>query len=60
GYGNTKYSFGYKVNGGPYGGNFGHKESSDGYGTQGEYHVHLPDGRLQTVNYSVDKGHSGY
>ena len=38
---------------------FGHKESRDGYNTAGQYFVLLPDGRLQTVTYTVDR-HSGY
>ena len=38
---------------------FGHQESRDGDDTQGSYYVHLPDGRLQTVQYIVD-GDSGY
>ena len=39
-----------------YSGNeFGHTENRDGAGTTaGEYHVRLPDGRLQTVEYTVD------
>ena len=39
--------------------NFGHHESRDGHGTKGSYHVLLPDGRLQTVNYHSD-GYSGF
>ncbi|XP_045624455.2 cuticle protein 18.6-like [Procambarus clarkii] len=38
---------------------FGHQESRDGYDTQGSYSVLLPDGRLQTVTYTVN-GDSGY
>ena len=39
-----------------YSGNqFGHTENRDGAGTTaGEYHVRLPDGRIQTVEYTVD------
>ena len=39
-----------------YSGNqFGHTENRDGAGTTaGEYHVRLPDGRVQTVEYTVD------
>eukprot|EP00094_Tigriopus_californicus_P011047 TCALIF_10658-PA protein Name:"Similar to resilin Pro-resilin (Drosophila melanogaster)" AED:0.40 eAED:0.40 QI:0/0/0/0.5/1/1/2/0/114 len=51
------YSFGYKVNDGY--NNFGHSESRNGGSTKGQYHVKLPDGKLQTVNYHVD-GYSGY
>ena len=39
--------------------NFGHKESSDGKVVSGSYNVLLPDGRTQTVSYTVD-GYSGY
>jgi len=38
---------------------FGHKESRNGAHTDGKYYVALPDGRLQTVTYTVD-GYSGY
>ena len=38
---------------------FGAKESRDGYLTNGKYYVALPDGRLQTVTYTVDGG-AGY
>ena len=34
-------------------------EARDGDKTTGSYHVVLPDGRKQTVNYYVD-GYSGY
>ena len=40
--------------------NFGHHENRNGYDTEGEYHVLLPDGRLQTVNYHVDGAYGGY
>ena len=39
---------------------FGHSEGRDGYATKGTYHVLLPDGRTQTVNYHVDDAYSGY
>ena len=32
----------------------GQKEHSDGKGVSGSYHVTLPDGRVQTVNYKDD------
>ena len=38
---------------------FGANEARDGYRTYGEYHVALPDGRLQTVTYKVDDAYSG-
>ncbi|TRY77990.1 hypothetical protein TCAL_11896 [Tigriopus californicus] len=53
------YEYGYKVHDDKYGTDFGHSENRDGYVTKGEYHVLLPDGRVQTVTYYVD-GKSGY
>ena len=38
---------------------YGHQENQDGGKTIGEYHVLLPDGRIQTVNYHVDDDYSG-
>ena len=38
---------------------FGADEARDGYAASGNYHVLLPDGRKQTVTYSVD-GYGGY
>merc|ERR1712018_498171 len=53
------YSYEYGVTD-EYGLNFGAGESRDGYATKGQYHVQLPDGRLQTVTYHVDDAYSGY
>eukprot|EP00095_Tigriopus_kingsejongensis_P008676 maker-scaffold72_size415059-snap-gene-2.17 protein:Tk08676 transcript:maker-scaffold72_size415059-snap-gene-2.17-mRNA-1 annotation:"hypothetical protein DAPPUDRAFT_311515" len=53
------YEYGYKVHDDKYGADFGHHENRDGPVTKGEYHVLLPDGRVQTVTYYVD-GYSGY
>ena len=41
------------------GNDFGHKESRNDKLTTGSYHVALPDGRVQTVTYTVD-GYGGY
>ena len=43
------YQYGYAVNDDYTGTNFGANEARDGYATNGEYHVALPDGRIQTV-----------
>ncbi len=53
----AQYSYAYDVN--DHYVNFGHNEDRSGYSTNGKYYVQLPDGRLQTVTYSVD-GDSGY
>ena len=39
---------------------FGQNEHRDGYATNGQYHVLLPDGRTQTVTYTVGDAHTGY
>ncbi|XP_066966816.1 cuticle protein 18.6-like [Macrobrachium rosenbergii] len=38
---------------------FGHKSNSDGKVVTGDYHVLLPDGRVQTVTYTAG-GYNGY
>ena len=48
------YNYNYGVADGYSGANFGASEARDGYNTQGEYHVALPDGRTQTVTYTAD------
>ena len=49
------YRFSYAVEDNYSGNQFGHTENRDGAGTTaGEYHVRLPDGRIQTVEYTVD------
>eukprot|EP00095_Tigriopus_kingsejongensis_P006755 maker-scaffold544_size141056-snap-gene-0.35 protein:Tk06755 transcript:maker-scaffold544_size141056-snap-gene-0.35-mRNA-1 annotation:"larval cuticle protein a3a-like" len=53
------YKYGYKVHDDYHGTDFGHNEHRDGHVTKGEYHVKLPDGRVQTVTYYVD-GYKGY
>jgi len=52
------YNFNYGVKDDYAGVNFGHTENRNGYNTQGNYFVNLPDGRLQTVNYQADE--AGY
>jgi hypothetical protein len=61
--GPAKYKYAYGVDAqDPYGNyvQFGQNEARDGYSTYGEYHVQLPDGRLQTVKYTVADAYSGY
>merc|ERR1712055_245271 len=55
----AEYTYEYSVLDDYSGNNFGAKESRSGPLTNGEYYVALPDGRLQTVTYSVE-GDSGY
>ena len=59
-HGPVHYNYEYKVHDDYHGTDFGHHESRDGYNTKGEYHVQLPDGRLQTVTYYVDGEYGGY
>ncbi|QQP57426.1 Uncharacterized protein FKW44_002411 [Caligus rogercresseyi] len=40
--------------------NFAANENRDGYSTNGEYRVALPDGRTQVVTYNVADAYSGY
>ncbi|CAB4059349.1 unnamed protein product [Lepeophtheirus salmonis] len=54
----STYKYGYDIRDDYHGTNFGASESSYGQGIRGEYHVHLPDGRIQTVSY-YDDGNSG-
>lgn len=46
----------YEVQDSNYGVDFGQRESRSGDSTQGSYHVLLPDGRVQTVDYTADQG----
>ena len=53
------YHYGYEVHSPYHGTKFGHREAGDGHNTKGQYYVHLPDGRLQTVHYNADH-YKGY
>merc|ERR1712105_523699 len=49
------YSFKYGVSDAHSGAELGHEESEDGGGSRvGTYSVHLPDGRVQHVNYHAN------
>ncbi|CAL4228879.1 unnamed protein product, partial [Meganyctiphanes norvegica] len=52
------YGFNYAVHDEYSGAQYGHSETRDGYRVEGTYYVHLPDGRIQTVNYYADE--TGY
>ncbi|CAL4122611.1 unnamed protein product, partial [Meganyctiphanes norvegica] len=52
------YGFDYAVHDEYSGNQFGHSETRDGYKVDGTYYVHLPNGRVQTVNYYADE--TGY
>ena len=54
-----QYNFSYQVEDGYSGNQFGHSENRLGSATTGAYHVLLPDGRVQTVEYTVDS-YAGY
>ena len=58
--GPANYNFAYAVADDYSGVNFGHNEARDGYATNGQYNVLLPDGRTQTVTYTVGDDYSGY
>ena len=53
------YQYQYGVEDSYSGVNFGQNEARDGYATNGEYRVALPDGRTQIVTYSTVDGYSG-
>ncbi|XP_075213996.1 uncharacterized protein LOC142320196 [Lycorma delicatula] len=52
------FNFEYEVKDAQSGNDFGHRASSDGSRVTGQYHVLLPDGRNQIVDYTADN--SGY
>merc|ERR1711981_478828 len=54
------YQYGYAVADDYSGSNFAANENRDGYATNGEYRVNLPDGRTQIVTYSVADAYGGY
>ncbi|QQP57423.1 Uncharacterized protein FKW44_002406, partial [Caligus rogercresseyi] len=54
------YQYGYAVADDYAGTNFAANENRDGYSTNGEYRVALPDGRTQVVTYNVADAYSGY
>lgn len=52
----SKYAFGYRVRDFHTGNDFGHKQNLDKDGvTRGQYHILLPDGRVQNVKYHADE-----
>ncbi|CAH2098651.1 unnamed protein product [Euphydryas editha] len=51
----ANYNFGYMVSDINEGTDFGHHEERLEERAQGQYHVVLPDGRKQTVNYEADE-----
>ena len=54
------YQYGYAVHDDYAKTDFQANENRDGYTTNGEYRVNLPDGRTQIVNYNVGDAYSGY
>ncbi|PSN42142.1 Pro-resilin [Blattella germanica] len=50
----ANYEFSYEVQDAASGNDFGHKESRQGDVATGNYHVLLPDGRTQIVDYTAD------
>ncbi|XP_055856087.1 uncharacterized protein LOC129919258 [Episyrphus balteatus] len=52
----SKYAFGYRVRDFDSGNDFAHKQNRDKDGvTRGQYHILLPDGRIQNVIYYADE-----
>lgn len=51
----AEYHFQYDVKDDYSGNDYTHSENRDGYNTQGQYQVLLPDGRIQTVEYTVTR-----
>ncbi|XP_058461528.1 uncharacterized protein LOC131436684 isoform X2 [Malaya genurostris] len=49
------YAFGYRVRDFHTGNDFGHVQNRDNGVTRGEYHILLPDGRVQNVRYTADE-----
>ncbi|XP_059079859.1 cuticle protein 19-like [Tigriopus californicus] len=56
----AKYEYQYAVADQYAGVDFNQNEARDGYATNGEYRVVLPDGRTQIVTYTVQDAYSGY
>merc|ERR1712142_1204048 len=54
------YGYEYAVADDYSGANFGQNENRDGYATQGQNRVALPDGRTQIVTYNVADAYAGY
>ena len=54
------YAYNYAVADDYSGSKFNAGENRDGYATSGSYSVSLPDGRIQTVTYTVSDAYSGY
>ncbi|EDW60730.1 uncharacterized protein Cpr50Ca [Drosophila virilis] len=51
----SKYAFGYRIRDFHTGNDFGHNQNRDLHGvTRGQYHILLPDGRVQNVIYHAD------
>merc|ERR1712055_1012490 len=50
----AQYSYEYGVKDGDYNINYSQEESRTGHLTTGSYRVSLPDGRIETVRYTVD------
>ncbi|KAJ9590015.1 hypothetical protein L9F63_016854 [Diploptera punctata] len=51
----ANYEFSYEVEARDYGTEFGHQESRQNEYARGSYHVLLPDGRTQVVEYEADQ-----